>query len=81
MGQEQGSMVQTSEIYTRYAAADRRDAYQSIDPKFWECRAVDVPAVAIIDGSYSHTYYLYLRRYPFYVPKNKQRYRRRLPAV
>ena len=65
-------MVQTSELYICYVAAGRRDAYQSIDPKFWEYRAVDVPAVAIIDGSYSHTYYLYLCRYPFYIPSTNK---------
>jgi hypothetical protein len=65
-------MVEIQGLCVRDSAGSHQDPYQSIDPSFWEYRAADVPAVAVIDGSYGPTSFLYLWRYPFYIPKTNK---------
>ena len=62
-------MVETPAFCTHCFAIGSRVAYQSIDPKFRDCWAVELPTVALVNGSYSDTSYLYSWLHPFYITK------------
>ena len=64
-------MVETPAFWTYYFAIGRRVAYQSIDPEFRDCWAVDLPTVALVNGSYSDISYLYPWLYPLYITKTR----------
>ena len=70
-------MVETPVFCTYHFAIDSRVAYQSIDPEFRDCWAVELPTVALVNGSYSDTSYLYSWLYPFYMAKNKNNKQKR----
>ena len=65
-------MVQSPAFCTCCFAIGRRDAYQSVDPEFRDWWAVDLSTVALVNGSYSDTSYLYPWLYLFYITKTSK---------